>query len=41
MGKYGTRPEEIWEVHEFVLEYIEFVVAKAFLDDSIWYTVGT
>ena len=41
MGKYEARPEKIWEVHEFVLEYIKFVVAKAFLDNSVWYTVGT
>lgn len=41
MGKCGTQQEKIWEVHEFVLGYVEFVVAKAFLDNSVQCTVGT
>lgn len=32
--------EQIQEVHEFVLGYIELVVPEGYLDDSVQCTVG-
>lgn len=29
------------KIYEFVLGHTEFVVAKAFLEDSVWCTIGT
>ena len=35
------KQEQIQGVHEFVLEYIEFVAAKGHSHNNIWWLIGT